>query len=81
MHYDTTTVFAVAPDADQAAAVVAKQSEMRDAGKTQDTGVTVINQDPWTGVRHWVDEAAAEEWKTFILSVGAQSSTVTLDPN
>lgn len=80
MIYETTVYWSTPPSGAAAAAISAKAAEMNDAGKTVDTTVTWVTEDPPVGRRHWVDEASAIEWRDFILPQGADSVNIQVVP-
>lgn len=80
MIYETTVYWSAPPSGTAATAIAAKSAEMHDAGKTSDTTVTWVTEDPPVARRHWIDEASAIEWRDFILQQGADSVNIQAVP-
>lgn len=50
-------------------------------GKTQDPMGVGVEGKPGSFIRYWIDAAAAQEWKDFIIALGAKygfTATVTI---
>lgn len=81
MSIKTTTTWQSAPiDEDLVTARTAWIQQAITDGKTTDASATPVENNPLAFERFWVDQSAANQWKTFIEALATQhnnSATVT----
>jgi hypothetical protein len=73
----TTTTWTTAPTGEEfVAARTAFMQSALDAGKTDSLTATVVSEN--VGTRNWLNDAAANEWVSFLNTQAASTQTTTL---